>query len=187
MSKNDSKFNGVNTNSLNSLLNSIKNNPEMGKVNFVVSSEWNGGFSVTSRSKELRIGNMAMSRSRQYETTFDFPEQFSGQGQGQTVCENCMGSLAACLTQTIVAHATAMGIKLDSIKMNVEGDVDLGGFSGLSNNARPGAKEFRVHIDIKSDTATKEQLQELYEIGKKFSPAFDTLTHGTSVVLLTST
>lgn len=183
MSKSDSNLNGVNTNGLSSLFNSMKTDPEMGKVTFVVSSEWKGGFSVTSRSKELRIGNTPISRSKQYETTFDFPEQFSGQGLGQTVCENCMGSLAACLTQTIVAHATAMGIKLDSIKMSVEGDVDLRGFSGLSNDARPGAKEFRVHIDIKSDTATKEQINELNDIGKKFSPAFDTLTRGTSVVL----
>jgi uncharacterized OsmC-like protein len=165
----------------------MKENPEIGKITFVVSSEWNGGFSVTSRSKELRVGNTSTPRSREYETIFDFPEQFSGQGQGPTVCENCMGSLAACLTQTIVAHATSMGIKLDSIKMTVAGDVDLHGFSGLSKDIRPGAKEFRVQIDIKSYTASKEQIQELHQIAKKFSPAFDTLTHGTSVVLLTST
>jgi uncharacterized OsmC-like protein len=43
--------------------------------------------------------------------------------EGLPVCESCMGSLAACLTQTIVAHATSRGIQIDSIDIDVEGDV----------------------------------------------------------------
>jgi hypothetical protein len=39
---------------------------------------------------------------------------------------------------------------------------------------------------VKSDTASKEQINELYEIGKRFSPAFDTITNGTSVVVVGS-
>jgi hypothetical protein len=41
-------------------------------------------------------------------------------------------------------------------------------------------------MNIKSDNASIEQINELYEIGKKFSPAFDTITNGTSVVLVNS-
>jgi len=51
-----------------------------------------------------------------------------------------MGALAACLTQTMVAHGTSKGIQLDSIKIRVEGDVDMRGFSGISNDVRPGAR-----------------------------------------------
>ena len=97
-----------------------------------------------------------------------------------------MGSLAACLTQTIVAHATSKGILIDGINIDVEGDVDLRGFTGISTDVRPGAKQFRVNMNIKSNTASKEQINELHEIGKRFSPAFDTLTNGTSVVLVNS-
>jgi uncharacterized membrane protein len=43
---------------------------------------------------------------------YDFPNQLSGQGRGLTVCVYCMGSLAACLIQTIVAHATSRDITL---------------------------------------------------------------------------
>ena len=115
-----------------------------------------------------------------------FPNQLSGEGRGPTICEYCMGSLAACLTQTIVAHATSRGVQIDSIDINVEGDVDLRGFTGISNDVRPGAQQFRVNMNIKSSNASKEQINELYEIGKRFSPAFDTLTNGTSVVLVNS-
>ncbi|MGC2429245.1 MAG: hypothetical protein WA421_19595 [Nitrososphaeraceae archaeon] len=47
-----------------------------------------------------------------------------------------------------------------------------------------GAQQFRVNMNIKSNTASIEQLNELREFGKRFSPAFDTLTNGTSVVLV---
>jgi uncharacterized OsmC-like protein len=164
----------------------MRNQPEMAKVTFSVKSEWNGGFSVTSSSKAFRIGGQNIDRNTEYRMQYDFPDQLSGEGRGPTVCEGCMGSLAACLTQTIVAHATSRGIQIDSISIDIEGDVDLRGFTGISNEVRPGAQQFRVNVNIKSDTASVEQINELREIGKRFSPAFDTLTNGTSVVLVNS-
>ena len=183
--KNHYIFNGVNTQILNTVFNSMRNQPEMAKATFSVKSEWNGGFSVTSSSKGFRIGGQNIERNTEYKAQYDFPDQLSGEGKGPTVCESCMGSLAACLTQTIIAHAISRGIQIDSINIDVEGDVDMRGFTGISNDVRPGAQQFRVNMNIKSNTASKEQINELYDIGKRFSPAFDTLTNGTSVVLAT--
>jgi uncharacterized OsmC-like protein len=184
--KKNNGFNGVNTQVLNTVFESMRNHPEMAKATFSVKSAWNGGFSVTSTSKGFRIGGQNIERNTEYRIQHDFPDQLSGEGRGPTVCESCMGSLAACLTQTIVAHATSRGIQIDSIDIDVEGDVDLRGFTGISNDVRPGAQQFRVNMNIKSNNASKEQINELYEIGKRFSPAFDTLTNGTSVVLVNS-
>jgi uncharacterized OsmC-like protein len=184
--KKNNGFNGVNTQVLNTVFESMRNHPEMAKATFSVKSAWNGGFSVTSTSKGFRIGGKNIERNTEYRTQHDFPDQLSGEGRGPTVCESCMGSLAACLTQTIVAHATSRGIQIDSIDIDVEGDVDLRGFTGISNDVRPGAQQFRVYMNIKSNNASKEQINELYGIGKRFSPAFDTLTNGTSVVLVNS-
>ncbi|HEY7569867.1 MAG TPA: OsmC family protein [Nitrososphaeraceae archaeon] len=182
--KGNDRFNGVNTQILSKVYDSIQNHPEMSKVTFSVRSEWNGGFSVTSRSKDFRVGDQHIERNTEYTMQYDFPNELSGQGKGPTVCEGCMSSLAACLTQTIVAHATSRGIHIDSINVDVEGYVDLRGFTGISNDVRPGAQQFRVNMNIKSKSASQEQISELQEIGKKFSPAFDTLTNGTSVILV---
>jgi uncharacterized OsmC-like protein len=183
----NSKFNGINTQILSTVFDSIKNQPKMAKATFSVKTQWNGnGFSVTSSCKDFRIGDQVVQRNKGYTMVYDFAEQFSGEGNGPTVCESCMASLGTCIAQTIVAHATSMGIELDSINIQTEGDVDLRGFSGISSNIRPGAQEFRVNINIDSNTATKEQINQLYEIGKKLSPAFDTLTNGTSVILVNS-
>jgi hypothetical protein len=44
-----------------------------------------------------------------------------------------------------------------------------------------GAQEFWINIHLNSKTATEEQLEKLYELGKRFSPAMDTPTHGTTI------
>ena len=182
--KNNLELNGINTQILNTAFDSMRNLPERAKVTFSAKSEWNGGFSVTTTSKDFRMGGQNIERNTEYKMQYDYPNQLAGEGRGPTVCEGCMGALAACLTQTIVAHATSRGIKIDSIDINVEGDLDMRGWTGISNDVRPGAQQFRVNMNIKSDTASKEQINELYEIGKRFSPAFDTLTNGTSVILV---
>ena len=177
-------FNGVDTQKLSTVFSSLQNQPEMAKVSFSVTSKWNGGFSVgVTASKGFHTGGQNIERNTDYNAQYDFPAQLSGEGRGPTVCEGCMGALAACLTQTMVAHATSRGIQLDSIDIDVEGDVDMRGITGISTNVRPGAQQFRVNMNLKSSTASKEQLDELREIGKRFSPAFDTLTNGTSVVV----
>jgi uncharacterized OsmC-like protein len=177
-------LNGVNTQTLRTVFSSLQNQPEMAKVTFSVKSKWNGGFSVgTTASKGFRMGGQNIERNSEYKTQYDFPIQLSGEDRGPTVCEGCMGALAACLTQTMVAHATSRGIRLDSIDIDVEGDIDMRGISGISKDVRPGTQQFRVKINIKSSAASNEQLDELREIGKRFSPAFDTLTKGTSVVV----
>jgi len=189
LSMNSTKLNGVNTQQLDSLMNTLKAIPDASKATFFVKTEWNskeegggGGFCVRSSAKNFEIGGQSIQRNSSYTTLMDFPPEFSGEGKGPTVCEACMSSLGACITQTIVAHATARGINLDSITIDLEGNIDLRGFTGISSDVRPGAQGFKVNVNIKSSSASKEQISELYEIGKKLSPAFDTLTNGTSVI-----
>lgn len=192
MSMSSTKLNGIDTQQLGSLMNTLKANPDASKATFFVKTEWNnkeeegGGFCVRSSAKDFEIGGQSVHRNSSYTTLIDFPPQFSGEGRGPTVCEACMSSLGSCITQTIIAHATARGINLDSISIDLEGNVDLRGFTGISNDVRPGVQEFKVDVNIKSSSASKEQINELYEIGKRLSPAFDTLTNGTSVVAVNS-
>ena len=80
----------------------MQNQPEMAKATFYIKSEWNGGFSVTSMSKGFRVGSQNVKRNpEEYKMQYDFPNQLSGERRGLTVCEYCIGSLAACLIQNI--------------------------------------------------------------------------------------
>jgi uncharacterized OsmC-like protein len=192
-SMSNSRINGVNPQQLGGLLNTLKEHPDASEARFYVKTEWtcqdegdSGGFYVRSSCKDFQLGDQMIQRNNTYTMVFDFPPEFSGEGKGPTVCEACMSSLGACITQTIVAHATARGINIDSVTIDLEGNVDLQGFTGLLTDTRPGAQGFQLNVNIKSSTASKEQISQLYEIGKRYSPAFDTLTNGTSVIAVNS-
>jgi uncharacterized OsmC-like protein len=180
---NGSTSSGVNAQVLSTVIETIKNKPEMAKVTFQVQTQWqNGdGFKITSTGKNFQIGGQTVERHEAYTLASDYPDEMGGMSKGPTVCEMCMASIGSCVSQTIVAYATMIGVHLDSISIKTEGDVDIRGFTGVSEDVRPGAQEFRMDIHLESKTASKEQLEKLYELGNRFSPAIDTMTHGTTI------
>lgn len=184
MDKSSSSSNsGVNSQVLSTAIESIKNRPEMAKVTFQMQTHWQSGdgFKITSTGKNFQMGGQNVERREGFTLVSDYPDEMGGMSKGPAVCEMCMASIASCISQTIVAYATMMGVQLDSIRIETEGDVDIRGLTGISDKVRPGAQEFRLNIHMDSKTASKEQLEKLYELGKKFSPALDTLTNGTTV------
>jgi uncharacterized OsmC-like protein len=182
-SSSNTSSSGVNAQILGTVVETIKKQPEMAKVTFQVQTQWESGdgFKITSTGKDFQMGGQTIERQGSFTLVSDFPNELGGGSRGPTICEICMATIASCISQTIVAYATMMGVQLDSIRIETEGDVDIRGFTGISEVVRPGAQEFRINIDLESKTASKEQLEKLYELGKKFSPAMDTLTHGTTI------
>ncbi len=81
------------------------------------------------------------------------------------------------MTATIVYHAAVRGIKLDEVESALEGDLDLRGFLGLSEEVRPGYEEIRVHFKVKTDLKDVEELKALIRL----SPVYDVVSTGTRV------
>jgi uncharacterized OsmC-like protein len=182
-SNTSSSSSGINAQVLGTVIETIKNQPEMAKVTFQMQTQWQSGdgFKITSTGKNFQIGGQNVEGREAFTLTSDYPEELGGMSKGPTVCEMCMASIASCISQTILAYATMMGVQLDSIGIETEGDVDIRGFTGVSEKVRPGAQEFRMNIHLESKTASNDQLEKLHELGKRFSPAIDTLTHGTII------
>jgi uncharacterized OsmC-like protein len=84
------------------------------------------------------------------------------------------------VTSALVYHAAARGIKLNSVESRVEGDIDLQGFLGISNDVRKGYQGIRMHFKIDADVP-EEKLEELVKLGPTFSPVFDSITKGVPV------
>lgn len=175
--------NGVDAQALNTAVHRMRHNPEMAKVTFQVQTSWDSGdgFKLTSKGKNFLIGGQRVERQREFTVISDYPEMMGGKSDGPTVCELGMAGIGSCISQTIIAYATMMGIQLDRIRVETEADLDMRGMTGISDKVRPGAQEFRLNLHIESKTASKEQLEQLYELGKRFSPAVDTVTLGTTI------
>jgi len=60
------------------------------------------------------------------------------------------------------------------------GDLDLQGFLGMSENIRNGYEKIDVSFRIKAD-APEEKLKELVELAQKRSPVFDMISNPTPV------
>jgi len=88
-----------------------------------------------------------------------------------------LNALAACLTTTLVYHGAIRGIKIDELESDLEGDIDLKGFLGLTDEVRRRYQNIKVNFRIKTDEKNIEKLKAL----SKLSPVFDVTIHGTNV------
>lgn len=67
-----------------------------------------------------------------------------GEDNGPNPVEYLLTGLIGCLTSSLVYHAAARGIEIRGVKSRLEGDIDLRGFLGLSEDIRPGYQNLRV-------------------------------------------
>jgi hypothetical protein len=81
------------------------------------------------------------------------------------------------MTTTMVYHAAVRGIKLEEVDSKVEGDMDLRGFLGLSDEVRPGCHEIRINFWVRTASENLQTLRELI----KLSPVYDVVSSGTRV------
>ena len=82
-----------------------------------------------------------------------------------------------------VYSAAAQGIRVDALDFNLEGDLDLQGFLGLSEQVRPGYKGIRVTYRVKSD-APRKKIEELCAYVQKTSPVLDIIRNPVPVTIM---
>ena len=98
-------------------------------------------------------------------------------GTGEVACSGdlLLGALAACAQVTCQMVAEAMGIETQSIEVTVEGDMDLAGTLGISEDVTVGFEAIRTTFDIVAPEATEEQLEKLRDRTEKYCVVFQTL------------
>jgi len=95
-----------------------------------------------------------------------------GNNAGPAAVEAVLHALASCLTVGFVFNAAAQGIKVESLSFDLEGDLDLQGFLGLSKTVRPGYENIRLTFHVQSD-APLEKIEELFDYVQQTSPVMD--------------
>lgn len=113
--------------------------------------------------------------SRDFEITLDEPAELGGTDTGMNPVEALLGSLAACKSIVVRAFARKYRIKLKSVRVEVEGDLDPDGFLGLNKEAKIGFSEIRSHFLIEADN-TEEEIATFIDFVERNCPVQDTLT-----------
>ena len=175
--------NGVNVEQLFVTINAINETPSLARFNFRATNRWiNGGHNRTTIKDFYGAGQVDTSRQATFVINSDEPAVLLGEDHGANPGEAVLHALAGCLTTALVYHAAAQGIQLDRVESSLEGDLDLQGFLGLSDEVRNGYENIRVTFRIRAD-APREKLEELCQLAQKRSPVFDIISNPVPVTV----
>jgi uncharacterized OsmC-like protein len=172
--------NGVDTPTLFATLDAVKGQPDLARFQFRVSNRWVKGANSRSRIESFTGAGGQQQHKRAYEYDADHPAVLVGGDEGPTPVEFLLHGLAACITAGIANIAAARGVTLTEVTSRVEGDINLLGILGLSNDVRNGYERIRATFEIKGDAPT-EKLREIVEQSRARSAVFDVLTNGVPV------
>jgi uncharacterized OsmC-like protein len=173
-------MNGVDTPTLFATLDAVKGQPELANFQFRATNTWISGTHSRSRLETFSGAGGEHRHTGDIQFDADHPQVLVGQDHAPTAVEFLLHAIAACLTSGIGNIAAARGVKLTEVQSTVEGDIDLRGILGLSNEVRNGYKQIRVSFRVKGD-APPEKLRQIVEQSKARSAVFDVLTNGTTV------
>lgn len=165
--------NGVDVDQLVATVNAVKETPGIARFQFRAHTDWvNGSYARTILQGFHGAGQEDASRAEPFVLEGDEPPVLLGSNRAPNAVEAVLHALASCLAVGLVYNAAAQGISVDSLAFDLEGDLDLRGFLGLSDRVRPGYEGIRVTYQVKSD-APREKIEELCAHVQRTSPVLD--------------
>ncbi len=168
--------NGVNVDQLFNTIEQIKGKPEIAKFKFWATNKWIDGTHNRATVKGFYgAGQEDVSREPMV-FELDEPPVLLGKNLGTNPVEYLLVALSGCLTTSLIAHASAKKIEIKGVESRYEGDLDLRGFLGLSEDVKVGYENIRVYFKIDADIPEKQKV-ELVRLAKKYSPVYNSIAN----------
>ena len=133
--------------------------PETAQMTFTVGAELTEGLKMDLDIRKHRI-------------TVDEPTALGGTDQGPNPVELVLAALTTCQAITYRVWAMKLGIALESVHVEAEGDIDLRGFFGVDDTVRPGYTAVRLRVKL-DGPESPERYQELADTVDGHCPVFD--------------
>jgi uncharacterized OsmC-like protein len=175
--------NGVDTGQLFGTLDAIKADPSLARFQFRARNHWIDGSHNRTVIRDFYAANQEdTSRADEFVIDAGEPAILLGTDTGANPAEYLLHALAACLTTSLVYVAAARGVRLTEVESTLEGDMDVQGALGLSNDVRNGFEHIRVSFRVAGD-APEEKLREVVARAQQRSAVFDMVTNGVPVTV----
>jgi len=174
--------NGVDTPNLLGTINVVAGQPELAKFQFRATNRWVNGTHSQGTMHSFSGAGGEHEHKVAFTADSDHPAVLCGADEGPTPVEWILHGLASCLTAGIANIAAVRGVNLESVESTVEGNADLRGILGLSDEVRNGFSDIRVSFRIKGD-APEEKLQQIVEQSRSRSAVFDVVSNGVPVTI----
>lgn len=177
---NAEQVNGVKVEKVMQVIESVQGEPDNAQFQFRLNNRWvEGGLNRSQIKGYYADGREDASRMESFVVDADEPAITAGGDSAPNPMEYVLHSLASCLTSTMVYHAAVQGIEVESAESSLEGDMDVRGMLGLSEEVRKGYNHVRVRMRVKS-AASAATLKEL----AMFSPVYDIVSNSLPVELV---
>ena len=164
---NETRLNDVDIESVAGLAGKIQQEPDVAATKWSAHVQWKCGFRSEATIRDFQP---AMS---------DEPPALGGSNQGPNPVEQVLAALGNCLAVGYAANATAAGIEIKDLSIDLEGDLDLHTFLGLSDG-NAGYSEITVKVNIDSD-ASASDLEAVHNKVINTSPVGHTLSRAIPV------
>lgn len=177
----DTMRNGVDTATLFATLDAVKGNHDIAQFQFRATNTWVSGTHNRSTIHGFHGAMQEMTHHEPFVLDADHPPVLVGSDRGPTPVEHLLHALAACLTAGVANIAAARGVNLTEVSSTVEGDIDLMGILGLSDDVRNGYRQITIRFRLRGDDPAK--LRDVLERSTKRSAVLDVLTNGVPVAI----
>ena len=171
------KINGIDMEVLQNTISNIKHDPDLAKCKFHIKNKWIEGNHNRTIIKSFYGAKQENQHQQMFTLDSDEPPIMAGDDQAPTPIEYLLSALAGCTTTSMVAQAAINGIHIQELESEIEGDIDLRGYFGISPDVPKGYTNIRVKFRVKADTENMGKLKALAQ----FSPSYNTLLHGVNV------
>lgn len=169
--------NGIDVDQLVGTIGAITDEPSIAAFTFRANTEWKEGTRNDARIGSFVHNGEAIERPQTFALTGDEPPVLLGSNAGPNAVEVVLAALGFCYGVGYAANAAARGIDLEELRYEVEGDIDVRNFLGMTKDTRPGFSEIRVRSWVRSPNATQKQLEELCQYVQDTSPVRDVLAN----------
>jgi OsmC-like protein len=150
--------NGVDTATLFATLDAVKGDNDIAKFQFRATNRWISGTHNQSTIHGFYGAMQEMSHQQPFMFDADHPPVLVGGDNGPTPVST-----------------------LTEVSSTVEGDIDLLGILGLSDEVPNGYEQIRVKFSLKGDDP--EKLRQVVEQSRRRSAVFDIITNGVPVAI----
>jgi uncharacterized OsmC-like protein len=129
---------------------------------------------VTFRAEHKLVGctEVSVRVGSGHKLTVDEPEALGGANVAANPIEYALTSLGSCQAITYQFWAAHLGIKLDKVEIDIEGDLDVRGFFGIDDRVRPGLSAARLRVRL-SGPEQAIRYRELAEAVDAHCPVLD--------------
>jgi uncharacterized OsmC-like protein len=154
-------LNNVDLESVGSLVGAIQNEPANAETVWSATVDWRGGFRSEARIRDFPV------------VSSDEPAGLGGTDTAPNPVEQLLAALGNCLAVGYAANASVAGIELRSLRVELNGDLDLHTFLGLADG-HAGFRSITAEVHLESD-APVEAIEALHAKVTATSPVGHTL------------